>query len=89
MTTKYLKCKVFHPGKEEFVTVDIEVLHSVNEYNDQELVCEDIMIPITNEFLDNGFSVVWDDEEAKLYDNYSQPDYVGTVNEIMCRILSE
>jgi hypothetical protein len=88
MNTKYLRCGIFHPGRQEVVYVDIEAWYYENEEVEEPLF-EDILVLVTNEFLDNGLSVEWDHGETQLHDNYSQPDYVGTVAEIIRRINSE
>ena len=85
---KYLQCNVFHPGKVELVTVDIEVRDSVYEDTENPLF-EDVIISVINEFLANGLSVELDNGKTQLYNNYSQSDYVGTVEEIILRIHTE
>jgi len=69
------------------IIVDIEI-ECAEDDSTTELNTSEVVTYVGNELLSVGLSFGWI-EDVKLSDEYSQPDYVGTVDEIILRILSE
>jgi len=90
MPKKYISCMVFHPGKKKQVEVDIEieVKEEISLGDNQNLACGRLINPICNEFITAGLEVTFP-EDVLLYDQYQQSDYVGSMDEIIHRILNE
>ncbi len=90
MYKKYVSCMVFHPSEKKQVEVDIEVevKEEIMQEDNLNLVFGYVVNPIINEFIMAGLDVVFP-EDIFFYDRHQQPNYVGTVDEIIHRILEE
>lgn len=90
MTTKYLQCEVFHHSKGEFVPTDIKVDNTADTADryPKISVYDDIAIPIENDFTANGILLRWP-KEVTFSDEHRQIDYIGTVDEIIQRVINE
>ncbi len=90
MTKKYVSCMVFHPYEKKQVEVDIEVevKEEITQEDNLNLVYNYVVNPVINEFIMAGLDATFP-EDVLLYDQYQQPNYVGTVDEIIHRILDE
>ncbi len=90
MTKKYVSCMVFHPYEKKRVEVDIEVeaKEEITQEDNSSLIYGYVINPIINEFIMAGLDAIFP-EDTLFYDQYQQSDYVGTVDEIIHRILDE
>jgi len=87
MTTKYIMCSIFHPGKLEYIAVDVEVGCNENESSEKEELVKAITY-ISDIFFDNNLSLGLL-EDVELSNEYSQSDYVGSAEDLALRILTE
>jgi predicted transcriptional regulator len=88
MPKKYIRCQIFHPGKKEDIWVDIEVSVTEEEVENPNLSNNNRVVEIINETMIASLDLLSIDEST-LYDTHNQPDYVGTIDEVILKILDE
>jgi len=90
MPKKYVRCRVLHPGKKEFVSADIEidVTEEVVRIDNPRLTFDATVAPVHNDLIAAGIDSTWP-SKIKLYNTHRQSDYVGTVDEVIHRIVNE
>lgn len=92
MLKKYAQVKVYHPGKGKFLSVDIavEVEEKIFKEGTPHSIFDTIVMPIFSKLSAANLNAYYPNHLIfNLDDKCQQSNYVGTVEEIILRILEE
>ncbi len=90
LTKRYIQCRAHHIGRNEYIEIDIEISTSeeIVERNDKIVMSNIFFIPTSNQFSFFGIKIIFDTGTV-LHEECRQYEYVGSVDEIIQRIISE